>query len=30
MKQVELLIYILILVAVVFLIVKHWKTGRKN
>lgn len=30
MKQIELLIYILILVAVLFLIVKYWKTGRKS
>jgi hypothetical protein len=30
MKQIELLIYILILVAVLFLIVKYWKTGRKG
>lgn len=30
MKQIELLIYIVILVFVVFLIVKYWKTGRKS
>jgi len=30
MKQIELLIYILIFVAVLFLIVKYWKTGRKG
>ncbi len=30
MKQIELLIYILILVAVLFLIVKYWKTGRRG
>jgi hypothetical protein len=30
MKQVELLIYVLIFVFVLFLIVKYWKTGRKG
>lgn len=28
MKQIELLIYILIFVFVLFLVVKYWKTGR--
>lgn len=30
MKQIELLIYILIAVFVLFLVVKYWKTGRKG
>jgi hypothetical protein len=30
MKQVELLIYILIFVAVIFLVIKYWKTGRRG
>jgi hypothetical protein len=30
MERVELLIYIVIFVAVVFLVVKHWKTGKKD
>lgn len=30
MKQIELLIYILILVFVLFLVVKYWKTGRRE
>jgi hypothetical protein len=30
MKQVELLIYVLIVVFVLFLMVKYWKTGRKG
>lgn len=30
MKQIELLIYILIFVFVLFLVVKYWKTGRRE
>ncbi len=30
MKQIELLIYILILVFMLFLVVRYWKTGRKK
>lgn len=30
MERTELLIYIVIFIAVVFLIFKYWKTGRKN
>jgi hypothetical protein len=30
MKQIELLIYVLIVVFVLFLMVKYWKTGRKE
>jgi hypothetical protein len=30
MKQIELLIYILIFVAVLLLVVRYWKTGRKG
>jgi hypothetical protein len=30
MKQIELLIYVLIVVFVLFLMVKYWKTGRKG
>ena len=30
MKQIELLIYILIFVAVIYLVIKYWKTGRNG
>ena len=30
MERVEMLIYIVIFVAVVFLVVKHWRTGKKR
>jgi hypothetical protein len=30
MQQIELLIYVIILVFVLFLIIKYWKTGRKD
>jgi hypothetical protein len=30
MERIKFVIYLVIFVAVVFLIVKHWKTGRKN
>jgi hypothetical protein len=30
MKQIELFIYLLILIFVIFLIVKYWKTGRRD
>ncbi len=30
MNKTELLIYLIILVFVVFLVVKYWKTGREN
>lgn len=30
MKQIELLIYILIFVFVLFLVVKYWKTGKRE
>lgn len=30
MERTELLIYIVIFVAVVYLVVKYWRTGRKN
>ncbi len=29
MEQIKLLIYIVIVIGVVFLILRHWKTGRK-
>ncbi|GEM_PF-829574 len=30
MKQVELIIYIAIVVAAVYLVIKHWRTGKKK
>ncbi len=30
MKQTELLIYIVFLVALVFLVIRYWKTGRNE
>lgn len=30
MERVKLLIYIVIVIAVVYLVVKHWRTGKKN
>jgi hypothetical protein len=30
MKQIELLIYLIILVFIVTLVLKYWKTGRKS
>lgn len=30
MERTELLIYLLIIIAVVILVVRYWKTGRKN
>lgn len=30
MKQTELLIYIVFLVALVVLVIRYWKTGRKD
>lgn len=30
MEHVELVIYVAIFLAAVYLVVKHWKTGRKN
>ncbi len=30
MERVEMLIYIVVFVAVIFLIVKYWKTGKKG
>jgi hypothetical protein len=30
MERIKMLIYIIIFVAIVFLIVKHWKTGNRN
>lgn len=30
MERTELLIYLLIIVAVVFLVIRYWKTGRKD
>jgi len=30
MEQIELLIYIVIVVFVVFLVVKYWKIGKRN
>lgn len=30
MERIEMLIYVVIVVFVVFLVVKYWKTGRKG
>ncbi len=30
MERIKFVIYLVIFVAVVFLIIKYWKTGRKN
>lgn len=30
MKNIELIIYVVIFIAAVFLIVKHWKTGKRK
>lgn len=30
MERTELFIYLLIIIAVVILVVRYWKTGRKN
>lgn len=30
MERIEFLIYLAIFVAVVVLVIKHWKTGQKN
>lgn len=30
MERTELLIYLLIIIAVVFLVIRYWKTGRKH
>lgn len=30
MEQIELLIYIVVMAAILFLVVKYWRIGRKN
>ncbi len=30
MERLKLLIYIVIFIAVIYLVVKHWRTGRKE